>query len=100
MSKPTFKIEKRNEETALLVQGDISVKHTGELKEYLLQSISRNGNEMLVLNQVTEFDVASAQLTYSWKKKLEHQGRKVSIQLPENKNLRELLDKTGITKIL
>lgn len=100
MAKPTFKTEKHNEDTLLMVEGAINVKHTKELKKFLLQSFSRQGSEKLVLNHVTEFDVASAQLTYSWKRGLEQQGRKVSIELPQNQNLRELLDKTGITKIL
>lgn len=100
MAKPTFKTEKHNEETSLMIHGDVNVKHSDELKKFLLQSISRKGNEKLVLNEATEFDVTSAQLTYLWKKSLEQQSRKVTIQWPDNKSLRELLDKTGITKIL
>jgi len=100
MTKPTFTTEKHNEVTMLLIQGDANVQYSGELKKFLLQSVSRKGSENLVLSQATEFDVASAQLAYQWKKKLEQQNRTATIQLPDNKNLIELLNKTGITKIL
>jgi anti-anti-sigma factor len=100
MAKPTFKIEKNKEETTVVAHGDLTVQHANELKKLLVPSLTRKGNELFVLSQVTAFDATAVQLSYAWKKELEKQGRKATITLPSAQGLSELLEKTGINKIL
>jgi len=100
MAKSTLQIKKNKKGVQLHVQGNLNVQHANDLKKFFLQSISRSSNEMLILNQVTAFDVASIQLTHLWKMSLKKQGRTASIELPESESLKDLLEKTGITNIL
>ena len=100
MAKAILKTEEEAGEVSLLAQGELKVQHASDLKNFFLQSVNRTGNEKLVLNDATAFDVASAQLTYLWKKSLEQQGRQVNIYLPKDEGLQDLLEKTGITKFL
>ena len=100
MAKASLKTEEAAGEVSLLATGELKAQHAIELKNFFLQSINRTGKESLVLHDITAFDVASAQLTYLWKKSLEQQGRQVSISFPKDAGLRDLLDKTGITKLL
>jgi anti-anti-sigma regulatory factor len=100
MAKAILKTEKTADEVSLFAQGELKVQHGSDLKNFFLLSIKRTGKEKLILNDVTAFDVASIQLTYLWKKSLEQQGRQVSISLPQDEGLKDLLEKTGITKFL
>jgi hypothetical protein len=70
------------------------------VRQQLLSSLERSGPETLLLKDVATIDIAAIQLAYAWKKKLSKDGRRVTIVLPEDENIKDLLVKTGITQIL
>lgn len=100
MSKPIFNLYNKDTESHLLVCGDLSVQHASVLKDLLIQILNQSGAVSLGFGEVTTMDVASIQIVYALKKEIETQGRKVNFEWPSNRNVKELLIKTGITKIL
>src|SRR5688572_22470961 len=100
MAKPTFIISTIEGVNQVSASGDLTVQHAYELKSNLHQVIERTGAIHLAFDKADSFDTSAIQLTYAFKKEMEKYGRKVSLLLPVNESLIDLLTKTGITKIL
>jgi anti-anti-sigma regulatory factor len=100
MASGILKINQDEGGLQLVAEGDFTVRNSASIKTALLESISRQGNETLVLKDVTALDLAGIQLAYAWRKVLQAQGRDASIVLPEDEGIKDLVRKTGITTIL
>jgi anti-anti-sigma regulatory factor len=79
--------------------GELTIATAGQLKLSLL-SMETDKPMVLSLAQVTAIDLACIQVLYAWKHTLLTVGKKVQILLPEGEALKELLEKTGITKLI
>jgi anti-anti-sigma regulatory factor len=99
MEKLIIKIQKTNEGLAMICEEDFNVANAQAIKEALLESVERKGNEILSLVTATTIDASGIQLAFVWKKALEAQGRRADVLFPNSENSKELLDKTGITQI-
>jgi hypothetical protein len=101
MSKPTLTIKKNESATELLAKGSLNVQHAKEVKNFFQQAIEQTKTDThLQLQATTAFDVSAIQLSYLLKYKIEQTGNKVKVTWPEDANLRDLLEKCGITKII
>lgn len=85
--------------TLIICQNDFCVLHAEVIKDTLLQSLQRSGDETLSLTDATSIDVSGIQLVFSWRKALQAQGRKATVLLPQTESIKDLLEKTGITQI-
>jgi ABC-type transporter Mla MlaB component len=100
MTTAMIQTEEHADGIHLIFNGDFTVKNAAQIVSALTVSASRKGSEILSLTNATAIDVAGIQLAYCWKTTLESQDRNVKIVLPESESLTDLLQKTGITKIL
>lgn len=100
MAKPFFRIEKNNKEVRLSAGGDLNTQYAIEIKDRFLQLLSEAHSVQLDFTEATAFDPSVIQLTYLLKRETARAGRTIQITLPSNAALNELLEKTGITKIL
>jgi hypothetical protein len=100
MANSVLKVQETDQGITLTFEGDFTAVNGAIIKEALLQSAARNGNEILSLIGAISVDATGIQLAFSWKKILQAQGRKADVLLPQLENIRELLIKTGITTIL
>jgi hypothetical protein len=82
------------------VHGEFTIATSENIKNELVASLSREGNEALDLRHATMIDVIGIQLTYSWKKALEKKQRTGQVILPESESIKDLFVKIGITQIL
>jgi anti-anti-sigma regulatory factor len=99
MKNLIIKIQETNEGLAMICEEDFTVANAHAIKEALLQSIERKGNEILSLVTATAIDASGIQLAFVWKEALKAQGRKADVLVPDSENSKDLLDKTGITQI-
>jgi anti-anti-sigma factor len=99
MENTILNIQETNQGTVMICEKDFNIVNAETIKEVLLQSAERKGNEVLSLVGATAIDASGIQLAFSWKKKLQAQGRKADVLLPLSENIKDLLDKTGITQI-
>jgi anti-anti-sigma regulatory factor len=100
MANSILKVQETEQGITMAFEGDFTAANVEVIKEALLQSAARNGNEILSLIGATSIDASGIQLAFSWKKILEARGRKADVLLPQLENIKELLIKTGITTIL
>jgi hypothetical protein len=100
MKNLILKTEPHHNTLGLVIEGECKVQNSFTLREFLLESVCRAGDETLILTHVTALDISGFQLIYLWKQRLESQSRRANISLPLDKGLTDLLEKTGITKIL
>jgi hypothetical protein len=100
MANPVLKVQETDQGIIMIFEGEFTVGYVEMIKESLLQSAARKGNEILSLIGATSIDVSGIQLAFSWKKILQAQGRKADVLLPQSENIKDLLIKAGITQIL
>jgi anti-anti-sigma regulatory factor len=100
MAKAILTIQKTDQGITMTFEGEFTVANVEIIKESLLQSAAREGDEVLSLTGATSIDVSGIQLAFSWKKILQAQGRKADVLLPQLDNIQDLLNKSGITQIL
>lgn len=99
MENTILKIEETDLGITMICDGDFTVTHAEFIKKELLDSAARKGDEILSLSNAKSIDVSGIQLAYSWKKILEAQGRQATVLLPQSENIKDLLEKTGLTKL-
>jgi anti-anti-sigma factor len=99
MTKPTLKIEHGKHRITLTVSGDLTVQHSRELREFFFNNTEIKKENRLVLKGVTALDIAGIQLIYAWRNSIETRGGRTRLTMPGSNNLRDLLEKTGITKL-
>jgi anti-anti-sigma factor len=99
MAKIILEIIETESGITMAYEGEFNVTNVEHIKEALLQSAARKGNETLLLTAVTAMDVSGIQLAYSWKKILQAQGRKADVVLPQLESIKDLLEKTGLTQM-
>jgi len=100
MSKPTYKLKTSKSKTTLIVEGALGVQHAHLLKETVVSAIDTDRDMHLSLEGVTSLDVASTQILFAFKKGVQNAGFNVTVALPGNQEVLDLLNKTGITKLL
>ena len=100
MAKPTIKTTKNKNTMKLTASGELNAQHAQELKTKYLDILEATGDVHIALDEVTTFDVAAVQLTYLLKTEIEKSGRKITITLPQQKDLITLLEKSSVNKIL
>jgi anti-anti-sigma factor len=93
--KTEFKIKKNKESSALEVKGDLTVQAGDQFKKHLQQLLDENTNSVLSLKEVKSIDVSSIQLIQSFRSAIASQ-RRIQIDLPENLELLDLLEKTEL----
>jgi hypothetical protein len=86
-------------EIHIICEADFNIGNAGLIKEALLESLERNGDEILSLTNTPAIDVSGIQLAFSWKHELEAQGRRAEVLLPGKEDIKDLLEKTGITQM-
>jgi anti-anti-sigma regulatory factor len=86
-------------EIHITCETDFNMSNALLIKEALLESVERDGDEVLSLTAATSIDVSGIQLAFSWKNALLAKGRKADVLLPVNESIKDLLVKTGITQI-
>jgi anti-anti-sigma factor len=99
MINAILNIQETDHGTTMAFEGEFTVANVETIKASLLQSAARKSDEILSLIAVTSIDASGIQLAFSWKKMLQNQGRKAYMMLPQSENIKDLLDKTGITQI-
>jgi hypothetical protein len=99
MNTKILSIAQTDSGTQMICESDFCVSNGAAIKEMLLQSLQRSGDETLSLTHATSIDVSGVQLAFSWKKALLAQGRKAIVLLPQGESIKDLLEKTGITQI-
>jgi anti-anti-sigma regulatory factor len=100
MANTIITIKQTEKNLQMISDGEFNIQNSSSIKSFLLESLSRSGNEILILSDVAAFDVSAIQLVYAWKKELEMQGRTANVLFPISESLKDLLEKAGITKIL
>ena len=100
MAKPIFITETSDHEVHLSIQGSASVQHAQEVSEAFVQLLSQHQDVRISFAAVTELDISAVQLTYALRQEVIRQGRQVSIDWPKQANLIELLEKSGIIKMI
>ena|SRR5687767_6481032 len=100
MANSLLKLQETDRGITMTFEGNFTAVNAEIIKEALLQSAARNGDEILSLLDATSVDASGIQLAFSWKKILQRRGRKADVLLPQLENIKELLIKTGITTIL
>jgi hypothetical protein len=78
---------------------DFTAENAASIKEALLASTARKGDEILLLSEATAIDVIGIQLAFAWKLALQRQQRKAEVLLPQPESIIDLLKKTGITQL-
>jgi len=100
MSKPIFTLNKDNTRSTYTIAGELKVKNAKELRAFLLPALEQQAVAHVSLDKVTSIDTASLQIMYAVKKEVEQRGGKIAFSWPTNESVKDLLTKTGITKIL
>ena len=95
-----MRLERDEDGTRMVCKGEFNEAHAVAIQQFLEQSATRTGNETLVLTDVTTIDVIGIKLVYAWRSTLELQSRKAHILLPVSEAIQQLLEKTGIAKLL
>ena len=95
--KTEFKITKNKEGSALEVKGDLTAQAGDQFKKHLQQLLDENTNRMISLKQVKSIDVSSIQLILSFRSSTSQ--KKTQIDLPENLELIDLLEKTALLHV-
>jgi hypothetical protein len=80
-------------------EAEFTIAHADAVQSALRESCGRSGDETLNLHNVKALDICGIQLALAWQRCLRAQERKGVIQLPEDENIRDLITKTGITKL-
>lgn len=84
----------------LYLGGDLGVNNLSELLPKL-RTIEKDYSEFEInLNDVTVFDLASIQLLVSFKKACERHKKKIKFKIDLPKDISELVENTGFTKVL
>jgi hypothetical protein len=100
MANTVLNVQETDQGITMTFEGDFTVENVESIKASLLQSAARKGDEVLSLLGATSIDVSGIQLAFSWNKILQSQGRKAEVLLPQLENIKDLLNKSGITQIL
>ena len=95
--KTEFKITKSNEGSALEVKGDLTAQAGDQFKKHLQLLLEESNSGMISLKQVKSIDVSSIQLIQSFRSSTAK--RKIQIDLPENLELIDLLEKTALLHV-
>lgn len=97
--KTEFKLKKNKESNALEIKGDLTAQAGDQFKKHLQQLLEENINSVLSLKEVKSIDVSSIQLIQSFRS-LTGSHRKLQIDLPENLELLDLLEKTELLNVI
>ncbi len=96
--KTEFKLKKNKKSSALEVKGDLTAQAGDQFKQHLQQLLEENTDRVLSLKEVKSIDVSSIQLIQSFRSSTASQ-RKIQIDLPENLELLDLLEKTELLNV-
>jgi hypothetical protein len=99
MENTILKLVETGKGISMICNDDFSAANARAIQESLLKSSARKGDEVLSLAKAISIDVSGIQLAFAWKRALQAQGRKADVVLPQSENIKDLLDKTGITQI-
>ena len=94
------KISKDKQSIELTASGDLSIKYAAQIKINFLQCTEEKRDLHLMLEHITLIDIPAIQLIYGLKKSIEKGNGKFTLSLPANADLRTLIEKTGINKIV
>lgn len=100
MKENELKIVTTENGLRLEVSGEFTTATIENIKNKLVESQSREGNEVLDLTHASVMDVVGIQLAYAWKTNLKHNQRTGTVNLPESDDIKDLFVKVGITQIL
>jgi hypothetical protein len=99
MANEILRVVQAGNETHIVCDQDFCAFNGEEIKETLLQSLERTGDETLSLTAATSIDLSGIQIAFSWKNLMTAQGRKGKVLLPDNESIKDLLMKTGLTQL-
>src|SRR4051812_45189218 len=99
MKDSILKIIEIYNKTEMICEADFVVANAVLIKKALLASVERKSDETLSLIAATSIDASGIQLAFAWKTALQNQGRNGEVLLPQSTNIKDLLEKTGITQI-
>jgi anti-anti-sigma regulatory factor len=99
MANPILKIIEAKNSTEMICEGDFNVTNGESIKQALLESAARKGDEILSLAGATSIDASGIQLAFAWRTALQTQHRKADVLFPQSSDIKDLLEKTGITQI-
>jgi anti-anti-sigma regulatory factor len=100
MANTILNVQQTEKGVTMIYEGEFTVTNAHVIKEFLVQSVARESDEILSLFAATSIDASGIQLAFSWKKVLQSQGRKADVLLPQSEEIKDLLEKTGISQIL
>ncbi|WP_133259505.1 STAS domain-containing protein [Pseudochryseolinea flava] len=92
-------IERDEDGTRIICSGEFNAARAIAIEQLLGQSMTRRGQETLVLTHVTTMDITGIRLAYAWRRALELQNRNAKVVLPASGVIGNLLERTGIAKL-
>jgi hypothetical protein len=92
-------VERDDDGLRMVYNGAFNAANSVTIEQLLSASMRRAGHETLVLTNVTTIDITGIKLAYAWKRALELQNRSAKVLLPECSVVKDLLSRTGITKL-
>jgi anti-anti-sigma regulatory factor len=96
MTSWTFDPE--NNSGTLMVEGDMTVNHIGELKDRLVEALDSAEQVLIDVSAATAIDVAGVQLLYACHGFSSARGKKMCLQPGENAQFVQFLDEVGFER--
>jgi ABC-type transporter Mla MlaB component len=99
--KAEFITKKRKSGTCLItVKGDLTAQYSAEFKQCLQQCLVQGGTFEISLKHINAIDVTALQLIQSFKNDFPDHGSIIQLHPPEDKNIYELLVRSGLIQIV
>jgi ABC-type transporter Mla MlaB component len=82
----------------LLVEGDMTINHVGELKERLVEALHSAERVTVDVSEATAVDVAGVQLLSACQRFSAGRGKRMCLRLGGNSQFAEFLDEVGFAQ--
>ena len=93
-----WSFDAENDAGTLLVEGDMTINHIGDLKKRLVEAFDSAERETVDVSSATAVDVAGIQLLCACHRFSSGRGKKMCLRLGENAKFAQFLDEVGFTK--
>ncbi|MCK4509148.1 MAG: STAS domain-containing protein [Desulfuromonadales bacterium] len=93
-----WSFDAENDAGTLLVEGDMTINHIGDLKKRLVEAFDSAERVTVDVSSATAVDVAGIQLLCACHRFSSGRGKKMCLRLGENAKFAQFLDEVGFTK--
>jgi len=100
MAKSTIEIKRDPRIIHLNATGDLNVQQAKHLKARFQEILAEPLETHIALDRVASLDTTSVQLIFLFKQEMKKRSFPVNVSPPGDANVLNLLEKTGITKLL